>query len=58
MLHQGHPCAAKMDQSAEAFWSPGMYRETRKTTENWCRASGKNLKTQLRQRLEKTRINI
>ena len=30
MLHQGHPSAAKMDQSAEAFWWPGIYKESRK----------------------------
>ena len=42
MLHQGHPSATKMDQSAAAFWWPGLYRETREKAENCpsCRASG------------------
>ena len=49
MLHQGHPSAAKMDQSAAAFWWPGIYQELREKAENCpsCRASGKNLVTQL-----------
>ena len=49
MLHQGHPSATKMDQSAEAFWWPGMYREMREKAENCpsCRVAGKSLKTQL-----------
>ena len=48
MLHHGHPSTAKMDHSAEAFWWPGLHRETREKSEN-CpsfKASGKNLKTQ------------
>ena len=49
MLHQGHPSASKMDQSAAAFWWPGLYREIREKAESCpsCRASGKNLTTQL-----------
>ena len=49
MLHQGHPSASKMDQSAAAFCWPGLYREIREKAENCpsCRASGKNLTTQL-----------
>ena len=49
MLHHGHPSTAKMNQSAEAFWWPGLHREFREKSENCpsCRASGKNLKTQL-----------
>ena len=33
MLHQGHTSAAKMDQLAEAFWWPGMYREIQEKAE-------------------------
>ena len=33
MLHQGHPSATKMDQSAETFWWPGMYHEIREKAE-------------------------
>ena len=49
MLNQGHPSATKMDQSTAAFWWPGLYREIREKAENCprCRASGKNLTTQL-----------
>ena len=49
VLHQGHPSATKMDQSAAAFWWPSLYREIREKGENCpsCRASGKNLTTQL-----------
>ena len=49
MLHHGHPSTAKMDQSAEAFWWPGLHREIREKSENCpsLRASGENLKTQL-----------
>ena len=49
MLHQGHPSADKMDQSSTAFWWPGLHREIREKAENCpcCRASGKNLTTQL-----------
>ena len=49
MLHQGHPSATKMDQLAAAFWCPGIYQEIRQKAENFpsCRASGKNLVTQL-----------
>ena len=49
MLHQGHPSATKMDQVAAAFWWPGIYQEIREKAENCpsCRASGKNLVTQL-----------
>ena len=49
MLHQGHPSTTKKDQSAKAFWWPGLYREIREKAENCprCRASGENLKTQL-----------
>ena len=49
MLHQGHPSIRKMDQSDETFWWPGLHREIREKSENCpsCRASGKNLKTQL-----------
>ena len=49
MLHQGHPSATKLDQSAAAFWWHGLYRELREKAENCpsCRASGKNLTTQL-----------
>ena len=47
MLHQGHPSATKMDQSAAAFWWPGSYQEIREKAENSpsCRASGNNLVT-------------
>ena len=49
MLHQGHPSAAKMDQSAAAFWWPGFYQEIREKAGKCpsCRASGKNHVTQL-----------
>ena len=49
MLHQEHPSATKMDQSAAAFWWPGLYREIREKAENCpsCSSSGKNLTTQL-----------
>ena len=49
MLHQGHPSATMMDQSSAAFWCPGLYREIIEKAENCpsCRASGKNLTTQL-----------
>ena len=33
MLHQGHPSAAKMNQSAAAFWWPGIYQEMREKAE-------------------------
>ena len=48
-LHLGHPSTTKMDQSGEAFWWPGLLREIRGKAESCpsCRASGKNLKTQL-----------
>ena len=44
MFHQGHPSATKMDQSAAAFWWPGLYREIREKAENCpsCSTSGKN----------------
>ena len=29
MLHQGNPSATKMDQSAAAFWWPGIYQDIR-----------------------------
>ena len=49
MLHQGHPSATKMDKLAAAFWWPGIFPEIREKAENCpsCRASGKNLITQL-----------
>ena len=49
MLHQGHVSINKMDQSAEAFWWPGLHREIREKAEKFpsCRAAGKILKTQL-----------
>ena len=49
MLHQRHPSATKMNQSAAAFWWPGIYHEIREKAENCprCRPSGKNLITQL-----------
>ena len=49
LLHQGHPSATKMGQSAEAFWWPGMYREILEKVKNFpsCRAAGKSLKTHL-----------
>ena len=31
MLHQGHPSATKMDQSAAAVWWPGIYQEIRES---------------------------
>ena len=48
MLHHGHAAADKMDEAAEAFWWPRMYREIQEKTENYpsCRAAGKNPKTQ------------
>ena len=51
MLHQGDVSINKMDQSAEAFWWPGLQREIRDKAEkcNSSRAAGKNLKTQLPQ---------
>ena len=51
MLHQGQVSINKMDQSAEAFWWPGLHCEIREKAENCpsCRAAGKNLKTQLPQ---------
>ena len=56
MLHQGHPSAAKMDQSAAAFWWPGIHQEIREKAENCpsCRASGRNLVTQLPSTEKKT----
>ena len=59
MLHQGHPSAAKMDQSATAFWWPGIYQQIREKAENCpsCRASGKNLVTQLPS-TEKNKLEI
>ena len=47
MLHQGHTSTAKMDQSAEAFWWPGMHREIQEKAETCpsCRAAGKNIIT-------------
>ena len=33
MIHQGHPSAAKMNQSAAAFWWPGIYQEKREKAE-------------------------
>ena len=49
ILHQGHPSATMMDQSAAAFWWPSLYRKIREKAENCpsCRASGKHLTTQL-----------
>ena len=49
MLHQGHTSATKMDQLAAAFCWLGIYQEIREKAENCpnCRASGKNLTTQL-----------
>ena len=49
LLHQGHVSINKMDQSAEAFWWPGIHGEIREKAENCtsCRAAGKNLRTQL-----------
>ena len=49
MLHQGHPSATKMDQLAAAFWWLGIHQEIQEKAENCpsCRASGKNLVTQL-----------
>ena len=51
MLHQGHVSINKMDQSAEAFWWPGLHREIRKKAENCpsCRSAVKNLEIQLLQ---------
>ena len=59
MLHQGHPSATKMDQLAAAFWWPGIYQEIREKAENSssCRASGKNLVTQLPS-TEKNKLEI
>ena len=49
MLHHGHAAADKMDKAAEAFWWPGMYRDRQEKSESCgcCRASAKNLKTQI-----------
>ena len=46
MLYQGHP---SVDKTSTAFWWPGLHREIREKAENCpnCRASGKNLTTQL-----------
>ena len=59
MLHQGHSSATKMDQLATAFWWPSIYQEIREKAENCpsCRASGKNLVTQLPS-LEKMKLEI
>ena len=59
MLHQGHPSATKMDQSAAAVWWPGIYQKIREKTEN-CpsrRAPRKNLITQLPS-TEKNKLEI
>ena len=47
MLHQGQTSTAKMDQLAEAFWWPGIHRETQKKAETCssCGAAGENNKT-------------
>ena len=60
MLHQEHPSAAKMDQSAAAFWWPGLYREIREKAENCpsCSSSGKNLTTQLPSTEKKIKLEI
>ena len=49
MQHHGHAAADKMENAAEAFWRPGMYREIQEKSENCpsCRAAGKKLKTQI-----------
>ena len=59
MLRQGHTCAAKMDQLAEAFWWPGMYREIQEKAETCpsCRAAGKNIITQIPS-MEKNNLEI
>ena len=59
MLHQGHPSATKMDQLATASRWPGIYQEIREKAENCpsCRASGKNLVTQLPS-TEKNKLEI
>ena len=59
MLHQGHSSATKMDQSAAAFWWPGIYQEIWEKAENCpsCRSSGKNLITQLPS-TEKNKLEI
>ena len=59
MLHQGHPSATKMDQVEVAFWWPGIYQEIREKAEKCpsCRASGKNLVTQLPS-TEKNKLKI
>ena len=59
MLHQGHPSATKMDQLATAFLWPGIYQEIREKADNRpsCRASGKNLVTQLPS-TEKNKLEI
>ena len=59
MLHNGHVSTNKMDQSAEAFWWPGIHREIRDKAENCpsCRTAGENLKTQIPQS-ETNRLEI
>ena len=59
LLQQGHPSATKMDQLAAEFWWPGIYQEIREKVENCpsCRASGKNLVTQLPS-TEKNKLEI
>ena len=49
ILHQVHVSITKMEDGAEAFWWPGIYRDIREKVNrcNPCRLSGKNLKTQL-----------
>ena len=50
-IHNGHVFINKMEQSAEAFWWPGLHREIRDKAENCpiSRIAGKSLKTQLPQ---------
>ena len=49
ILHQEHVSITTMEDGAEAFWWPGIYRDIREKVKrcNPCRLSGKSFKTQL-----------
>ena len=49
ILHQGHVSITKMEDGAESFWWPGIYRDIREKVNRCtpCRLSGKNFKTQI-----------
>ena len=57
MLHQKHPSATKMDQSAEAFWWPSsIARGKAENCPSW-RSADRNLRTQIPS-TEKSKLEI